>query len=66
VNPLWSLMAYVVGRIRSRTRAALDGDPESGALSLEWLVIAGLLVVAAGIAAVIFDNAIRSETANLP
>lgn len=66
MNPLWSLMAHVVGRIRSRTRAALDGDPESGALSLEWLVIAGLLVVAAGIAAVIFDNAIRSETANLP
>jgi heme/copper-type cytochrome/quinol oxidase subunit 2 len=66
MNPMWMAVTYLVGRARCRAQAAREGHPESGALSLEWLVIAVALVVAVGIAAVIFNNAIQSETANLP
>ena len=38
---------YLIERARCRARAALDGHPESGALTLEWIVIAGILVTAA-------------------
>jgi Flp pilus assembly pilin Flp len=46
-DPLWLCVTYLYGRIRQRTRTALDGNPESGALSLEWIVIATLLTIAA-------------------
>jgi hypothetical protein len=64
--PVWFAMTYLVDRARSRTRSALDGHPESGALSLEWLVIAGLLVLAAAAAALIFGKALQDETGKLP
>jgi hypothetical protein len=38
---------YLIERARCRARAALDGHPEAGALTLEWIVIAGILVTAA-------------------
>jgi hypothetical protein len=47
MNPLWITVMYLTDRARCRWRAALDGNPESGALTLEWIVIAGILVVAA-------------------
>jgi hypothetical protein len=47
MDPLWITVMYLFGRARSRTRSALNGNPESGALTLEWLVIAGVLVIAA-------------------
>ncbi len=34
-------------RVRARITAAKSGDPESGALSLEWVAIAIVLVTAA-------------------
>jgi hypothetical protein len=34
-------------RVRQRARAARSGNPESGALTLEWIVIAFVLVAAA-------------------
>jgi hypothetical protein len=46
-NPLLFCLSYLVGEIRQRTRAARDGDRELGALSLEWIVIATLAVIAA-------------------
>lgn len=46
-DPLWSYLTYLYGRARQRARAALDGNPESGALTLEWIVIAGILVALA-------------------
>jgi hypothetical protein len=48
MNPLWLTARYLFDRARCRARCALDGNPESGALTLEWIVIAGILVVAAG------------------
>jgi hypothetical protein len=46
-NPLLFCFSYLVGVIRRRARAALDGDRQLGALSLEWIVIATLAVLAA-------------------
>jgi hypothetical protein len=46
-DPLLTCIFYLYGRVRQRTRTALDGNPESGALSLEWIVIASLIVAAA-------------------
>lgn len=46
-NPLLLGISYLVDRIQRRVRSGPDGDPESGALSLEWIVIATLLVIAA-------------------
>ena len=58
-DPLWLCISYLFGRARQRARAARAGQPESGALSLEWIVIAGLLVAAAVLAATFFRAAIR-------
>jgi hypothetical protein len=60
------LASYLLDRARCRARAALDGNPESGALTLEWIVIAAILVAAAGAAAVFFNRAITTETGKLP
>ena len=40
MTAMWLLASYLFDRARCRARAALDGHPESGALSLEWIVIA--------------------------
>jgi hypothetical protein len=49
-DPFLFYVTYLYGRIRQRTRAALDVNPESGALSLEWIVIAAFVVLIAGVA----------------
>ena len=46
-DPHLACVIYLLERARQRARSALGGHPESGALSLEWIVIAGILVVAA-------------------
>jgi len=68
-------LARVAARLRFRVdphadelqaRSALDGHPESGALSLEWIVIASLLVVAAVAAGVFFKNIIGTWENQVP
>ncbi|MGO8887569.1 MAG: hypothetical protein ACLPUO_13275 [Streptosporangiaceae bacterium] len=66
MEPMLQMVRYLFGRARCRARAALDGQPESGALTLEWIVIAGILVVAAGVAGVIFTTAIHHAAKQLP
>jgi hypothetical protein len=66
MDPLWSVLSYLITDIRCRVRRALDGDPQSGALSLEWLVIAVALVAAGAIAAALFDKAVKGEAKSLP
>jgi hypothetical protein len=66
MSPVWIAVTYLVGRARSRAQSAREGHPESGALSLEWIVIAVLLVAAATAAAVFFNNAITAESGKLP
>ena len=51
MDPMWLAVRYLLDRAYCRARAALDGNPESGALTLEWLVIAGILVGAAALTA---------------
>jgi hypothetical protein len=38
---------YLMAQMRARIAAVKSGDPESGALSLEWVAIAIVLVTAA-------------------
>jgi hypothetical protein len=64
-NPAWTCVSYLFGRARQRATSALDGNPESGALTLEWIVIAGILVVAAVAAGVVFSADIKTFEAKL-
>ncbi|HUZ22391.1 MAG TPA: hypothetical protein VMV07_01350 [Streptosporangiaceae bacterium] len=64
-NPLWFCVTYLTGRARQRALAARAGHPESGALTLEWIVIAGILVTAAVAAAIVFKKAITGFESKL-
>jgi hypothetical protein len=69
----WYVAALADGGISALTRLWLaDGSPrravrrDAGALSLEWIVIAGIVFAAAVAAGIVFNNAISSETSKLP
>ena len=62
---IWMTASYLVGLARQRIRALGNGR-DVGALSLEWIVIAVVLFIAATAAGVVFSNAISSESAKLP
>lgn len=64
MNAMWIAVHYAADRARRRIRAAVRN--EFGALTLEWIVIAAALVVAGGIAAALFNTAIRNEAKRLP
>ena len=66
MDPLWLAVRYLLDRAHCRARAALDGNPESGALTLEWLVIAGILVAAAGLTAVFLSGKIKEWEGKIP
>ncbi len=57
-------ISYLGMRARSLGRAIFRND--AGALTLEWIVIAAALVIAAGIGAALFKNAIRAAAKKLP
>lgn len=65
-DPLWLFVTLLYGQARQRIRAALDGDPQSGALSLEWIVIASILVAAAAGAAIFFKSKISEWENKVP
>jgi hypothetical protein len=65
-HPLWTVVRYLLLRARTRASAAAHGHPESGAITLEWIVIAGILVVAAIAAGVFFTGAIAKYEAKIP
>ncbi len=62
---IWMTASYLVGLGRQRVRALANGS-DAGALSLEWIVIAVVLFIAATAAGVVFSNAVSSESAKLP
>jgi hypothetical protein len=64
METVWVMACYVAALARRRLGALAGGD--RGALSLEWIVIAGIVFAAAVAAGVIFNNAISAETAKLP
>jgi hypothetical protein len=63
---IWNVLTYLLTRARLRARSALDGHPESGAMTLEWIVIAGILVLAATTAAVFFGSVISRYESKIP
>jgi len=65
-SPLWTIVRYLLLRARARADAALDGHPESGAITLEWIVIAGILVVAAVAAGVFFTGEVTKYEGKIP
>jgi len=65
MHTIWMTASYLVGLARQRVRA-LANSSDAGALSLEWIVIAVVLFIAATAAGVVFSNAVRSESAKLP
>jgi hypothetical protein len=64
MDTMYQAVNYLGMRARRLGRAAFRND--AGALTLEWIVIAAALVVAVGVAAVLFKNAIRAEAKKLP
>lgn len=46
-NPTLLAMQYVLAKVRARLAAVRSDDPAAGALSLEWVAIAIVLVTAA-------------------
>lgn len=66
MNQLWLAARYLFDVAYGRARNALRGEPESGALSLEWIVIAALVVAAATAASIAIRNAIKHESTKLP
>jgi hypothetical protein len=66
MNPLWFAVIYLVDRARWRARAARAGHPESGAITLEWIVIAGILVLAAVGAGAFFVTRIHQYESKIP
>jgi hypothetical protein len=65
VGSLWFTASYLAALAQRRIRALLK-DNEAGALSLEWIVIAVLLVAAATAAGAFFTGAISHEAGKLP
>jgi flagellar basal body-associated protein FliL len=66
MNALWLVARYLVDRAHCRARAALRGHPEAGALSLEWIIIATLVVAAAVAVGGLITVSINKESAKLP
>ncbi len=66
MHELYLMMRFMLDRIQCRARAALNGDPECGALTIEWIVIAVSVALAAGIAYGLFKASVQKEANQLP
>ncbi len=66
MTPLTTALGYLLSVARRRARAALGGHPESGAITLEWIVIAGILFAAAVAASTLFYDAVKTYMAKIP
>ncbi len=62
---IWMTASYLVGLTRQRVRA-LANSSDAGALSLEWIVIAVVLFIAATAAGVVFSNARDGDRGGTP
>ncbi|MFC0039561.1 hypothetical protein [Actinomadura rayongensis] len=62
---IFVLAGWVSDLLRARRDALLNGANDKGGLSLEWLLVVGFLVVAAGVVAVAYGGRIRELLANL-
>jgi hypothetical protein len=62
----WAAVRYLACIVQARVRAVRQGDPQSGALSLEWLIIAGVIAAAAIAVGIIFTTKVNDYANNLP
>jgi hypothetical protein len=66
MNSMWITLRYLMDNVRCRGRAIRDGNPEAGALTLEWIVIASLLVGIATVASVALAGKISGYISSIP
>jgi hypothetical protein len=66
VDTPWAAVRFLVRRARQRIRAVCAGDPESGALTLEWIIIAAAIAIAAVGAVAFFAVEVTKYTNQLP
>jgi hypothetical protein len=62
----WDAVRYLAGLLQARIRAVRGGDPQSGAVSLEWIIIAVGLAIVAGTAVAVFTSKVHSDISKLP
>ncbi len=62
----WAAARFLIGRAQQRIRAVFAGDPESGALTLEWIIIAAAIAIAAVGAVAFFAVEVTKYTNQLP
>ena len=63
---MWITAMYLRERACRRIRTALDGESEIGALTLEWIVIAGILVAAAVTLTAFLTGKIKQWESSVP
>jgi len=66
MHSIWITLRYLMDNVRCRGRAIRDGSPEAGALTLEWIVIASLLVGIATVASVALAGKISGYISSIP
>ena len=64
-DPFVVAITYLVGRIWPRASFARESDPEAGGLSLEWIVIASLLTIAAAAVGLFISTKITAWEGNV-
>jgi Flp pilus assembly pilin Flp len=62
----WTTLRYLVGWVQVRVRSVRDGGSESGALTLEWIIIAAAIAIAAVGAVFVFGGEVTKYTSKLP
>jgi hypothetical protein len=65
-DPLWLPAAYLLALARQRARAVHASNAESGGLSLEWIIIVGIVCAAAIAAGVVFVSRLQAAEAKIP
>ena len=65
-DPLVMAVRYLVAKLRAHVGALRSADPELGALSLEWVAIAIVLVTAALALAVFLTGKLKSLESLIP
>jgi hypothetical protein len=65
-NASWTVVRYLVGRAQERLRTVSARDPEAGALTLEWIIIAAAIAIAAVGAVAFFAVEVTKYTNQLP
>ena len=66
MHSMWITLRYLMDNVRRRGRAIRDGNREAGALTLEWIVIASLLVGIATVASVALAGKISGYISSIP